>query len=1042
MVVKTTKDGVVQLYLNGELKLEQPEVNGVTIGSKSEWIEVDGEWIESKSAGDYDTAFVGKDAALTYTDVSDDGSVFVDVGGRISNINVNGGIYSGSALCENATGWYGSGICMTGSAGGNCEVSLAEAVFSGCAVNPLNGSTGHGGAIETYGGGLFTVQDSVFSGNSANGTGAAGGAIAMVEFQGTGTITGSTFSGNSAYFGGAVQQNRGTLTVTGSLFLGNSAAGDPTDTYSPGGGAIELHQGATASISGSTFSANTSRDGGAIYNDTFNAATSAATVDGCIFDANTADYQGGAIYNYASMTVTDSSFSGNIVKATGYSSFGGAIVNTENGTLTVTGGEFSENSASYGGAIASYVDYKKVDTDTAALTVEGAKFTDNASASGGGIYIQSGTADMTVISGSDFSGNTATSGGGAICQCFGAMAVTGGTFSGNNGGVDHGEELPYGSPEDYYQGGAIAAWDYGTKTSTITGAKFDSNTASYGGAISYSYASAPLVVSDCEFLSNGGEATEKGGAIWNRAESTGIISVKGSTFNGNTAKAGGAIWNGGNMKLESVVLASVSDTVYNNGSLTFAGANTIGAGVVNDGKITFSVTSGTDALLSDLGKFDGTGSYLLSLAADAVSAGALFAASAGTFSGALSVKLGDTAFSDSFTLNGGILGNDLAVAGDTVLRLIENSGALTVKRETLEKLVPAVSKDGSVIVWTDSEYTGGFLVEIGTGDSFGNAIRIATDGTAFDVVSQAGNYFCRATESEEAFAADSASWTASAAAPRQVISNGNGRSDIFFASVDENDLWSKLYQAKNTVTGETAEIAGKNRIRDTFSGSESDANILYLSDTANGDALFMDDVYSQFGDAARLARIREIRSGAGDDIVDMTSDKYDDKLAQMTVRGGAGNDVIWGNQGTQSATGSTLFGDDGNDRITGGVGNDVLAGGAGDDILNGGGGNDTFTFGENWGNDVVSQAAGGSVTLWFAVGDESKWDAASLTYSDGDNSVTVSGVTADKVTLMFGSEKEAERFAKLSAEGAFLGSTSEAVFETETARTQGILASL
>ena len=1035
MVTKTIEDGVVQLYLDGELKLEQAAVNGVTIGSKSEWIEVDGEWIESKSAADYDTALVGKDASLTYTDVSDDGSVFVDVGGKISNINVNGGTYTGSAVCENATGWYGSGICMTGTWDGKGAVSLTEAVFSGCAVNPLNGSTGHGGAIETYGGGIITVQDSVFSGNSANGTGAAGGAIAMVEYQGTGEITGSTFSGKSAYFGGAIQQNRGTLTVTDSLFLGNSTAGDPTDTYSPGGGALELHQGATATISGSTFSANTSRDGGAIYNDTFNTAVSTAAVDGCVFEANTADYLGGAIYNYASMSITGSTFTGNYVKTTGYSAFGGAVVNTKNGTLTVTGGEFSDNSASYGGAIASFVDYGSA--DTVALTVEGAVFHENTSASGGGIYIQSGAEDMAVISGSDFSGNTATSGGGAICQCFGAMTVTGGTFSGNNGGVYHGEEI-YGSPADYFQGGAIAAWDCGTKTSSITGATFDSNTASYGGAISYSYASAPLVVSDCVFAGNGGEATEQGGALWNRAESTGIISVKGSTFSGNTAKAGGAVWNGGSMKLENVVFSTASDTVYNSGSLTFAGVNSFGAAVVNDGRITFSLASGTDALIGDLGRFGGTGSWLLALDADAAAAGAKFAASAGTFTGSLSVKFDGAALSDAFTLNGGAVGNDLALAGgDTALRLLQTGGALTVKQETLEKLVPAVSKDGSVMAWTDGAYAGSYKIEIAQDNDFGGAIRIATNGTAFDVVSRAGDYSCRAAEMDGDFTAETASWTSAGTDPRQVVSNANKRADVFFASVDGNDVWSALFQARNTVTDETAVIAGRNRIRDTFSGSDSDANILYLSDTENGDALFMDDIYSEYGEAARLSRIREIRAGAGDDVVDMTSVRYTSELAGMTVRGGAGDDVLWGASG-----GNKLFGDAGNDRISGGAGDDLIAGGAGDDALGGGGGNDTFTFGENWGNDIVSQAEGGTVTLWFASGDDSKWDSSTLTYADGDNSVTVSGIDADKVTLLFGGGKEADRFAELSAAGAFLGSSSEAVFETETARTQGILASL
>ena len=1034
-VIKKSKDGVVQLYLNGELKLEQAEISGVNIGT---YIDYEDEEI---AKCDYDTALVGKDASFTSIEVYADGLVDIDAGGRIANINITGGTLTGSPICVGASGWYGAGICLTSAdytQDGPGAVLLTGGTFSGCSVNPLNGYTGHGGAIETYGGTL-SAQDSFFTGNSANGTGAAGGAIAMVEFQGTGTITGSTFSGNSAYFGGAVQQNRGTLTVTGSFFLGNSATGTPAGTYSPGGGAFEIHNGATAAISGSTFSANTARSGGAVYNDTFNTHISNTTVNGCVFDANTADYQGGAIYNYAGMSITGSVFNGNKVIETGtnsWTSFGGAVANTKNGTLDITGGGFTGNSASYGGAVASFVDYGS--DDTATLSVESADFNDNAAVCGGGIYIQSGAADMTVISGSDFSGNTATSGGGAICQCFGAMTVTGGTFSRNNGGVYDGGEFD-GNPADYFQGGAIAAWDCGTKNSSITGATFDSNTASYGGAISYSYASAPLVVRDCTFLANGGEATEQGGAIWNRKESTGILSVKDSTFSGNSAGQGGAVWNASSMKLENVVFSTASDTVYNSGSLTFAGVNTLGAEVVNDGKITFSMIAGSDALISDLGKFAGTGTYLLSLTADAASAGARLAASAGTFSGSLSVKLDGTTMSDEFTLKNGVVGNNLVViAGDTVLSLDQADGALAVNRKNLQTLVPAVSNDGSIITWTDGTYEGGYLVEITQDTVFDGAIRIATNGTAFDVVSRTGAYSCRAAEQGGEFTADSSSWSSSGTAPRRIISNANGRSDIFFASVDAADTWTAAYKAKNTVTGETIGISGKNRIRDTFSGSDSDANILYLSDTANGDACFMDDIYSEFGDAARLSLIREVRAGAGDDVVDMTSVRYSSNLAGMTVRGGAGDDVLWG----AADNGQNLFGDAGNDRISGGTRDDLIAGGAGNDSLEGGGGNDTFTFGGNWGEDVVSQAANGTVTLWFESGDQSKWDAASLTYTDGENSVKVSGVTADKVTLIFGGGSDPARFEELTASGAFLASTAEAVFETETARTQGILASL
>ena len=1017
-VIKKSKDGVVQLYLNSELKLEQAEISGVNIGT---YIDYEDEEI---AKCDYDTALVGKDASFTSIEVYADGLVDIDAGGRIANINITGGTRTGSPICVGASGWYGAGICLTSAdytQDGPGAVLLTGGTFSGCSVNPLNGYTGHGGVIETYGGTL-SAQDSFFTGNSANGTGAAGGAMALMFSNNT--ITGGTFSANKAYFGGAIQQNGGAMTVTGALFSGNSAEGDPTDAYAPGGGAVEIHNGATASISGSTFSANASRSGGAIYNDTYNTSVSTATVDGCVFDANTADYQGGAIYNYATLTVTDSVFSGNKVtdpNPYSYTSFGGAVANTQNGSLTITGGTFSENSAVQGGAVATFIAYGS--SDTANLTVTDSAFNKNTAAYGAGIYIQTSTADMTAVSGTDFSGNTASYGGGAICECFGALTVTGGTFSANSAAND---------------GGAIAVWDSGNTAGKISSATFDSNTALYGGAISHSWASAALTVTDCTFTGNGGETTEQGGAVWNDANSTGVVTISGGTFSGNSAKAGGAVYNAGNMKLENVVLATESDTIYNSGSLAFAGVNTLGASVVNDGKITFSVGLGYDPLVSDLGAFSGSGTYLMKCSSplDGGPAIATFAGTAGTFTGSLSVKLDNKDLSDVFTLKDGKLGNDIALIGNgmLMLRLQESdTGVLTVVHQLLLNDVPAVSKDGSIIAWRGASETKSW-VEIAQGDSFDKAIRIATDGTAFDVVSRAGDYSCHAAEAGGEFTSGFSSWTSAESAPRQVASNGNDRADVFFASVSADDVWTAKYQAKNMVTGEFASITGKNRIRDTFTGSNSDANILYLSDSANGDALFMDDIYSEFGDAARISLIREVRAGAGDDVVDMTSERYTAELAGMTVRGGAGDDVIWG-----AAGGNSLFGDAGDDRIVGNTGDDQIAGGAGNDTLAGGGGNDIFTFGGNWGSDVVSQAATGSVTLWFASGSLANWDEATLTYTDGGNSVQVSGVTADQVTLKFG---DGEGYDALAAAGAFLECTAEAVFETEAMRTNGILASL
>ena len=171
-------------------------------------------------------------------------------------------------------------------------------------------------------------------------------------------------------------------------------------------------------------------------------------------------------------------------------------------------------------------------------------------------------------------------------------------------------------------------------------------------------------------------------------------------------------------------------------------------------------------------------------------------------------------------------------------------------------------------------------------------------------------------------------------------------------------------------TDELAALAGKNMISDIFDGS-TDANILVMTDDENGDALFVDDIYSAFPDEiaaqSRLGRIDEVRAGAGDDVVDMTSQRFAYTGGGLTIRGGDGNDVIWANSGD-----NFLFGDAGNDRIVGASGSDFIAGGVGNDSMHGGGGADIFAFCDDWGADTVEQLADGTVTLWFASGDISK----------------------------------------------------------------------
>ena len=228
-------------------------------------------------------------------------------------------------------------------------------------------------------------------------------------------------------------------------------------------------------------------------------------------------------------------------------------------------------------------------------------------------------------------------------------------------------------------------------------------------------------------------------------------------------------------------------------------------------------------------------------------------------------------------------------------------------------------------------------------------------------------------------------------------------------------------------TNELVFIQGKGRIRDLFIGSD-DPNVLCLTDGENGEVLFLDDVFTELPEdleahQARIANIREIRAGAGADVIDLTSRRFEYTGGGMTVRGGDGGDVIWANKGD-----NLLFGDAGSDIIAGASGNDVIAGGIGDDAMQGGGGDDIFAFCENWGADLVKQRVSGSVTLWFASGSIANWDAESTTYTDGENSVRVSGVSADGITLKFGDDGS-ERYAELSAMGAFDAFTSKTVFD-------------
>ena len=392
------------------------------------------------------------------------------------------------------------------------------------------------------------------------------------------------------------------------------------------------------------------------------------------------------------------------------------------------------------------------------------------------------------------------------------------------------------------------------------------------------------------------------------------------------------------------------------------------------------------------------------------------------------------------TSNGNVLG-DLTINGDA----IRSNGfeySLYNQDATIYFNVNESSEPYEITTQEWDGADGTYIIEYST-DDFQTAVRARVDATAVDTFGMpSGDYQWRVRPQ------DSNEWTAEGTLtakeeknnePKHIVSNDDSITDVFFAK--PRGTWNGGFEAQHLGTfdgwrgtGEAVLLRDKNKLADIVEGSDG-ANVLLMTDDANGDALFVDDIYSALpGDIdeqqSRLAKINEIRAGAGDDVVDLTSQEFMYVGGGMTVRGGIGDDVIWANNGN-----NWLFGDAGNDRIVGAAGNDVISGGAGNDLLHGGGGNDIFAFGGDWGQDIVEQLADGKITLWFANGDESKWNESTLTYTDGDKSVKVIG-SCENINLKFGVDGGSQ-FQNLQAAGAFDEFTSEKIFEDKN---RGMLA--
>jgi predicted outer membrane repeat protein len=439
-----------------------------------------------------------------------------------------------------------------------------------------------------YNDGVMTITGTTFDSNVlhvvSTCSNSYGGAVYNDEY-GTMTVSGSTFSNNSAEYGGAIYNysGYGSLSVDSSAFTGNygctaatgcataGCTGNGCAFYPQGyGGAIYDDWGPGVTITNSTFSSNVTGgvdvnslgEGGAI-----NLETGSPSITGSTFTgnqagggtANCSEGYGGAIYEDASNTLEldNDTFTNNTASGD-YQGYGGAVYN-DNDPDNGSNDTFTGNSASAPGSACSSFSYQSSAEGGALYADYGANlssstFTNNSltasySTVGGAIYVD----DPSILSNDTFTGNSATT-------------------SGANS-----------APDSYAEAGAIDNDDSLRLTnSTITGNTVSA--ASTGTLTSYVYAAA--VSNDGSLVSSGNTissntATQSGSSSGSNGIYGGVIydntwSSNHDTISSNTATAAGVIYGG--VVYANSALGITNATISNN-SATSSAKSVYGGGL-------------------------------------------------------------------------------------------------------------------------------------------------------------------------------------------------------------------------------------------------------------------------------------------------------------------------------------------------------------------------------------------------------------------------------------------------------------------------------
>ncbi len=303
--------------------------------------------------------------------------------------------------------------------------------------------------------------------------------------------------------------------------------------------------------------------------------------------SETAIETGSVIYvNGGSLTVTDSATNGTITGGN-TTSRGGGILVEESGSLTISGGSVSDNTALNGGGIA---------INGGSLTISGGKISNNnATGAAGGVLVNpNSTGTMT---GGIISGNTAELNCGGLYVTQSSFTMSGGTIGGTtaddaNSGQRGGGVFVYENATFTMTGGTITGNNAtsgagnGGGVYVFTGATFTMSNGTISGNTAAMYGGGVYVYTGTFNMENGtisgNESISQGGGIYGSTDAT--ITINDGTIGGDTEEEANKSPRGG-----GIYVITKSTVIMTGGTITGNIATAFGGGFyVNNSTFTMS----------------------------------------------------------------------------------------------------------------------------------------------------------------------------------------------------------------------------------------------------------------------------------------------------------------------------------------------------------------------------------------------------------------------------------------------------------------------